>query len=300
MASKKNDEPDFSSDMYSFLSSYGAEFFSKQNRLKDIIGASHWLTVGEHRERLLRNYLRGLLPKSFSVDSGFIMAYNREGELIRSKQQDIIIWNSNKFSPIYKDQDFVIVPPEACNAVIEVKKKLTSVTLREALENTDNFYRFQEMKYSYVNHPIIRRFIFAYEQDAVRLETTAKRLESIYLNAPDGGGLLTIEKRLEYSKEATCYGFPNLICIASKGILANIRNSTWLTTQLTTLNGNEELICSLFFKSVLTHLVYSCGDTPCHLPNEQPGLASIYEHGISSGLISVESIKLFWKNEKTK
>lgn len=146
-----------------FFTSYNDELISKMKRLDLLIGKDHWLSSGTYKEKLLRDSLSSFLPKKFEVSTGFILAIDENGQEIKSKQQDIIIWNSHEYSALFRDDDFVIVPPDACLAVIEVKSKLTNKVLKEALESTENFYEFN--KTPYVQNLNIAKYIFSFASD---------------------------------------------------------------------------------------------------------------------------------------
>ncbi|WP_198533055.1 DUF6602 domain-containing protein, partial [Salinivibrio kushneri] len=85
-----------------YFSSHSYELMSKMQRLDYLIGREHWLSVGNYKEELLRSLLRNLLPKRYEVSTGFILSLNENGEQIKSKQQDIIVWDSNDFSAIFR------------------------------------------------------------------------------------------------------------------------------------------------------------------------------------------------------
>jgi hypothetical protein len=126
----------------------GEEFSSTVNKLAQIIGTSHELSVGEHKESLLRSCIEKFIPKKYSVGTGFIL-FSGESPLLGcarasdgilenvqeefivdqlnlkkysvSDQLDIIVFDDNNFSPIFRDRDFVVVRPESVRAIVEVK-----------------------------------------------------------------------------------------------------------------------------------------------------------------------------------
>jgi len=89
------------------------------------------------------------------------MSIDRNANPIKSKQIDIIIWDSVNKSPIFRDGEFVIVPPEACGAIIEIKGKLTHTELSKSLTNFDKIMDFAKLKYQV--HRNIRKYIFSYD-----------------------------------------------------------------------------------------------------------------------------------------
>ena len=113
-------------------SSHIQMFKNTKNHIKSLLGSSYPYQSGIFRESLLRNFLEGILPQSLSIDTGFIYGFD---EYENSKQIDILIWDSHKYSPIYRTKEFVIVPPESVVAVIEVKSKFSKKDLREGLTN---------------------------------------------------------------------------------------------------------------------------------------------------------------------
>lgn len=162
-----------------FFNSYELELKSKMERLDNLIGKNHWLSVGNYKEKIIRDLLASSLPKRFSLSTGFILSYDENGDKIISKQQDIIIWDSNKYSAIFENDDFVILSPESCSAVIEVKSNLTKTKLHEALESSDSIYPFLRTPFLQIKN--IPKFIFAYTSSN-SLKTINKNIESFYKN----------------------------------------------------------------------------------------------------------------------
>ena len=66
----------------------------------------HNPTIGILIEEILRDFFRNHLPKIVSVEQGFIL--NSDGKL--SKQCDIIVYDSQMYSPFYRINDIVVVP----------------------------------------------------------------------------------------------------------------------------------------------------------------------------------------------
>jgi hypothetical protein len=142
-----------------YLLTYSNELKAKMKRLNDLIGAKHWLSVGHYKESLIRSVLAPKLPRKFEVGTGFV-ADPRKGERVLSRQIDLLIWNSADFSPLFRDGEFVIVPPEALAAAIEVKSTLDAGKLNEALLNLDSLLQFCD---SFASEQAVYKSIFAYE-----------------------------------------------------------------------------------------------------------------------------------------
>ncbi len=116
-----------------YFTSIADEFYAKFNRVNNLIGDKHWLSVGNYREEILRDFLKQYIPKRFRVGTGFIRC--PDGKL--SRQIDILIYDSLNYSPLFIDKDFIIIAPEAVCAVIEVKSTLDSKKLNDALALLD-------------------------------------------------------------------------------------------------------------------------------------------------------------------
>jgi len=124
-----------------FFSSYSDELKSKMTRLDKIVGEKHWPSVGDFKESILRQMIAQRIPRRFEASSGFILS-TKGGDKVLSRQLDLLIWDSHSNPPIFRDGEFVIIPPEACRGVVEVKSTLNNKTLEEALVNIDSVVNF--------------------------------------------------------------------------------------------------------------------------------------------------------------
>lgn len=148
-------------------SSHIQMFKNTKNHIQSLLGSSYPYQSGIFRESLLRSFLTDILPQSLSIDTGFIYGFD---EYENSKQIDILIWNSHKYSPIYRTKEFVIVPPDSVVAVIEVKSKFNKRDLLEGLTNLLSVAKldiqFREKWVDENNNPIlppIGKFLVTYK-----------------------------------------------------------------------------------------------------------------------------------------
>lgn len=125
---------DIESMMQAFDAGFADEIKAKMDRLDRLIGGDHWLSVGAYKERLIREQLVQYVPKRYEVGTGFLMA-NVDGQRVLSRQIDLLIWDSSRHSPFFRDGEFVILPPEACRAAIEVKGHVNKQQLVEGITN---------------------------------------------------------------------------------------------------------------------------------------------------------------------
>ena len=101
--SKKNKPSGFNEDyplfqatnkqLLHFFSTSNKELRSTVDRLDELLGKHHWLSVGTYKETLLKKTLCRVVPCKYSIDSGFVFGVNRDGNIIRSAQSDILIWD---------------------------------------------------------------------------------------------------------------------------------------------------------------------------------------------------------------
>lgn len=115
-------------DLQGYHQSIASELRSINRRIRQLIGDAHWLTDGEYKEAILRRVLRSHVPEVMRVGTGFV-CYPR-GQT--SKQLDILLTDTRK-PTLFKDEGLVIVTADAVRAVIEVKTRLNTTTLRAAL-----------------------------------------------------------------------------------------------------------------------------------------------------------------------
>ncbi|OHE02310.1 MAG: hypothetical protein A2513_06340 [Sulfurimonas sp. RIFOXYD12_FULL_33_39] len=113
-------------DFLAYHKSIGEELKTSEKRVRNLIGKSHWLTDGEHKESILRKVMNDFLPEIYRVGTGFVCypSSTNNGEK-NSGQIDILI--TSKFNPtLYKSGELHFVTPECANAIVEVKTKLSN------------------------------------------------------------------------------------------------------------------------------------------------------------------------------
>jgi hypothetical protein len=115
-------------DTEAHFHSLSLEFEALKDRVKNIIDDAHWQTVGEWRESILRAVLRRHLPDTVRVGRGFITDGNR-----RSTQVEVLIYDAA--TPLlYREEDLVIVTPDAVRGIIEVKSLVRRGDVRDAVK----------------------------------------------------------------------------------------------------------------------------------------------------------------------
>lgn len=159
---QEKDRSDLQAQMETLWSSYANELTSKVSRIDELIGEKHWLSVGTYKESLIKSLLKNKIPKKHEVSTGFVLSGEMKEKQINkrvSKQLDLVIWDSSEHSPIFRVDDFVIIPPESCKAVIEVKGKLTHEELKSGIQNLDSVATFGNLL-GHDNSPFLSLFAF--------------------------------------------------------------------------------------------------------------------------------------------
>lgn len=119
-------------DYLEYHKSIADEFKAYQNRVRNLIGNSHWGEEGRYKEIILMNYLKRILPQNVSVGTGFI-----QGNKDMSTQIDIIIYD-NTFPVLFSEGDFIVTVPENVVAIIEVKTKIHNYNLNKIIKKASN------------------------------------------------------------------------------------------------------------------------------------------------------------------
>jgi len=112
-----------------------------KDRVRNLIGDSHWGEEGKYKEAILRNVIKRFLPSNLSIGTGFIIksplfnsnSSDIEEKYLISNQIDIIIYD-NTAPVLFSEGDFVIVTDKNTKAIIEVKTKIRNNNIRKILK----------------------------------------------------------------------------------------------------------------------------------------------------------------------
>lgn len=113
---------------------------------------------GNNDEERIRQLLRKVLPKQFSVGTGFVMCSNSEVPV--SSQTDIVIFDEWHNSALFQDVSASIFPIETVYGVVEVKRKLRRSGkggLGKLLDDTLKIRVMQEHKWNSVPQSVSTR-----------------------------------------------------------------------------------------------------------------------------------------------
>jgi hypothetical protein len=88
---------------------------------------------GRNEEERVREFLRRVLPKRFSVGSGFVISSKKD--LGVSPQMDVIIFDEIHNAPVFREISADVFPVEMVYAVVEVKRVLRKKDLPKILKD---------------------------------------------------------------------------------------------------------------------------------------------------------------------
>ncbi|KLN57516.1 DUF6602 domain-containing protein [Variovorax paradoxus] len=116
-----------------YLASWGSELSARQNRVRNLIGNAHWLSDGNHKEAILRDFLARYLPQEAECSTGFIRGADWGQSC--SPEIDILLFSRRIHVPYFSEGGICIVDPSSVLANIEVKSTFAVGALTEAIEN---------------------------------------------------------------------------------------------------------------------------------------------------------------------
>lgn len=116
-----------------------AEQLAKQ--ASDLI--NHPGEKGRASEQIARGIIRAILPKKFSIGTGFIVSSRGH----RSRQQDLVLFDETMNAPILLAGDVGIFPVECVYGTVEIKSTLNGKTIREAAESIAEVRGFGRRRY---------------------------------------------------------------------------------------------------------------------------------------------------------
>jgi len=161
-----------------FLASWSDELGAQSTRVRDLIGDTHWLTDGQHKEQILKGFIRRYLPPSVSATTGFVIGVDESV----SPETDILLTTETHSTSLYIDGDLRITTPENVLASLEVKTSLSTSTMKDAIG------KVLKLRKVIHNDDLIANIwsgVFFFEDDATTADKLQSKLESS-LKSQDG------------------------------------------------------------------------------------------------------------------
>lgn len=113
-----------------YFQSWAEELTSRANRVRMLIGERHWLTDGQHKEVIVKEFLSRYISAPFTIGGGFVKS--RDGKAC-SPEIDILISACSGNAPYFNEGGVQILPPSSVVAYIEMKSTFTASALNKAL-----------------------------------------------------------------------------------------------------------------------------------------------------------------------
>lgn len=211
-------------DYMNYQKSITRSFTSLKDRFRFLV--EHWLTDGGWKETLLRSVLKKHLPENFIVGQGFIVSGERA-----STQIDILIVSSDH-PTLFKEDDLMIVTPDAVRAIIEVKTKLVGeVDISEATD------KITKNKRLCINMPANSIWTGLFVYDEANSETPKNLLKAVK------------ESKVKNGTELNCSCFGSNFFMRNLKTERIILNEAWWQTY-----NLENLAPSYFIGNLIGHL----------------------------------------------
>lgn len=171
-----------------FLKSWSWEIASRVNRIRSLIGDSHWASDGSHKEDLVRSFLRPRLPPDTNTCHGFLLDTRTTA---CSKEIDVLIRDSRQSAPLFAESGITICHPSAALAFLEIKSGFRRDALDSALSLVSDTQRL--IRDSGSTQPVWRGIIFFGLEDGTDLGKRQKVLgqclkDICNLNSSDTAG----------------------------------------------------------------------------------------------------------------
>ena len=120
-------------DNSAYLASWAQELEARAQRVRYLIGDAHWLSDGNHKEALLREFLSRYLSSGLVICNGFVRSPSPQNNC--SPEVDVLIVDPSSHPPFFAEGGLQIVPPTSVVAHIEVKSTFEKNSLDSALAN---------------------------------------------------------------------------------------------------------------------------------------------------------------------
>ena len=184
----------------------------------------HAVSKGQNRELFIKNFLTKSFPKKFVIGTGEIL----DSDDKRSKQADIVIYD--EFMPIFDYGSTKHFLTEGVLAHIEIKSKLTTAKLKEALNITKSvklLKRDINPTMTFGNLPkTIFSCIFAYE--GLSKETFKEELQEFYKEEKDINNMV------------------DAICVLNKYVMAKVFDEKERKVKIAFFESKEDSLMAFF------------------------------------------------------
>jgi hypothetical protein len=202
----------------------------------------HYGERGANDELRVRRFLERVLPKKFSVGTGFVVCSHPSHP--PSSQTDVVIFDEIQNSPLHREFSANVYPIEMVYATVEVKARLMRPDL-SSISNDVAKIRSMAAQRRYVHYismpksperphemvafpqerpalgPVPRAYVFAFSQGVWKNPSSLKRsLERTARNIPSHiHGLIVLDRDWYFTQEAYAQGGPRFVMITKDALL---------------------------------------------------------------------------------
>jgi hypothetical protein len=120
-------------DRTAYFKSLADELAAQAQRVRHLIGDSHWLSDGHHKEYLLSTLLGRHLPAGVLLSRGFVVDPHNSAAI--SHEQDLLLVDATTEGCLFDQGGLIVALARSVLATISVKSRLTKPTLLEAAAN---------------------------------------------------------------------------------------------------------------------------------------------------------------------
>jgi hypothetical protein len=113
----------------SFFQTLSLELNAQADRVRQLIGSSHWISDGSHKEALLRGMIERYVPDATAIGRAFVVDRTRS-----SSEQDIVVVDTYTERPLFHQGGLIIAASESVLASISVKTSLKKDEFLDALQ----------------------------------------------------------------------------------------------------------------------------------------------------------------------
>jgi hypothetical protein len=114
-----------------YMTSLAAELAVQATRVRDLLGDTHWLTDGGHKEFLLIDLLKRHIPAGMIASRGFVISETDVSK--RSHEQDVLIVDTMEEAPIFNQGGVIISFPRAVRAALSVKTEMSNSEVKNSV-----------------------------------------------------------------------------------------------------------------------------------------------------------------------
>jgi hypothetical protein len=175
-------------EIQTFLKSWSWEIASRVNRVRSLIGDSHWASDGSHKEDLVRSFLRPRLPPDTDTCHGFLLDTRTTA---CSNEIDVLVRDGRQSAPLFAESGITICHPSAALAFLEIKSGFRKDALDSALSLISDTQRL--IKNSGSTQPVWRGVVFFGLENGIDLDKrqrilaqSLKQVCNSNSNDPDG------------------------------------------------------------------------------------------------------------------